>query len=75
MATERWVVVKTQWCDILGREAQLLERRAYPDSRMPDTELFRVLGRRCSEDIECNLMGCTCKWAYTGAEVDRFALE
>ena len=75
MATERWVVVKTQWCDILQKEAQLLERRAYPHSRMPDMEVFRVLGRRCSEDITCNMIGCTCKWAYTGDEVDRFALE
>lgn len=72
MATEKWVVVKRQWCDVLQREAELLERRVYPDSTLPDTEGFRVLARKCSADIECNLMGCPCMWAYTAPTIDRF---
>ena len=74
MATEKWVVVKTQWCDVLGREATLQERRAYPDAIMPDTVPYRVLGRRCSDGLECNLLGCRCRWAYTEPALDRFTL-
>ncbi len=74
MAFEKWVPIKTQWCDVIGREAELLERRAYPAAQMPDTEPFRVLARRCSAGVECNLLGCRCKWAYTEPAVDRFAL-
>ena len=74
MATEKWVTVKTQWCEIIGREAALLERRVYPADIMPDTGGYRVLARKCSADVECNLLGCHCKWAYTDPTVDRFAL-
>ncbi len=74
MATEKWVVVSEQWCDLLKGDAQLLERRVYPASVLPDTEAFRVLGRKCSAAIECNLMGCHCKWAYTNPYHHRFEL-
>lgn len=74
MATEKWVPVKSQWCDVLGREAQLLELRVYPANVLPDTEQFRVIARKCTADIECNLIGCRCKWAYTDPAADRFAL-
>jgi hypothetical protein len=74
MATEKWIVVREQWCDVLQGDAQLLERRVYPDSMLPDMEAYRVLARKCSADIECNLMGCRCKWAYTDPEFDRFNL-
>lgn len=75
MATEKWVVVKTQWCDVIQREAELLERRVYPASHVPDGERYRVLSQKCSAAIECNLLGCTCKWAYTDSTVDRFKLQ
>jgi hypothetical protein len=74
MATEKWVVIKSQWCDVLQRDAELLERRVYPSSILPDTEGYRVQGRKCSSDIECNLIGCRCKWAYTDPALDRFGL-
>jgi hypothetical protein len=74
MATEKWVTVQTQWCSVIGRDANLLERRVYPSSMMPDTVQYRVLGRKCSAAVACNLMGCRCKWAFTGPNLDRFAL-
>ena len=72
MAVEEWVTVKTQWCEVIGRVAELLERRVYPAAVMPDTASYRVLETRCSADIECNLLGCHCKWAFTDPVVDRF---
>lgn len=74
MATEKWVTVKTQWCEIIGREAELLERRVYPSGMLPDTKPYQVLGHKCTAAIECNLLGCNCKWAYMDATVDRFDL-
>lgn len=73
MAIERWVTVKTQWCDIVGREVALQERRVYPAEIIADMERFRVLAHRCTADVECNLLGCNCRWAYTGPDVDRFS--
>lgn len=72
MGTSKWVTVKKQWCEILQGEAELLEHRVYPDTVLPDTEPFRVIARKCSAAIACNLIGCQCKWAYTNADVDRF---
>ncbi len=75
MAGERWVEVARQWCEIAQHEAVIMERRVFPAEMMPDTEPFRVLGRRCTADIYCNLSGCACRWAYTEPVVDRFALQ
>lgn len=73
MAVEKWVPIKTQYCEIIDREAELLEHRIYPANVLPDTESYRVVGHKCTADIECNLLGCKCKWAYTDPSVDRFA--
>ncbi|HZD10602.1 MAG TPA: hypothetical protein VE553_04600 [Candidatus Binatia bacterium] len=74
MAQEMWVEVKRQWCEIAQAEAALLERRAYSTDVLPDTEPYRVLARKCSADVLCNLAGCSCRWAYTEPALDRFAL-
>lgn len=73
MAVEKWVTVKKQWCDVIADEAKLMERRVYAANVMPDTEPYRVLERKCSAALQCNLLGCTCRWAYTGPTVDRFS--
>lgn len=73
--TTEWVTVKKQWCHLLGDEAELLEHRAYPAETVPDMEPFRVLGRKCSAALICNLKGCQCKWSYTNPTTDRFNLD
>ena len=75
MAQEQWVEVKRQWCEIAQLEATLLERRVYPSEVLPDTEPYRVLAHRCTAGILCNLIGCSCRWAYTEPALDRFALD
>lgn len=75
MAIERWVEVKKQWCELAQSEATMMERRVYASELLPDTEPYRVLARKCSADILCNMMGCHCRWAYTDPAVDRFSLQ
>lgn len=72
MATVRWVSVRTQWCDRIGAEARLMEQRVYPADRLPDLPAYRVNARRCSLWLECNLAGCSCRWAYTNPAYDPF---
>ena len=73
MTTSKWVAVQKQWCDVLKNEAELLEHRVYPDTILPDTEPYRVIGQKCSAAIACNLIGCQCQWAYTNPGTNRFA--
>lgn len=75
MSYERWVEVKRQWCDVAQDEAVILEHRVYGSEVMPDTEPYRVLSRKCSHGIYCNLIGCSCRWAFTEPAVDRFAVQ
>ncbi len=72
-SNEKWVPVKKQWCDILQDEAELLEKRVYPNEIIPDTEAYRVVAHKCTAAVTCNLLGCQCQWAYTGGP-DRFAV-
>jgi hypothetical protein len=74
MATIAWEPVATHWCDLQGCEAQLLEQRAYPADQVPDTGVrFKVLARKCSFGVECNLAGYACRWAWTNPDYDPFA--
>lgn len=72
---EQWVVVETHFCDVLQREADLLEQRVYSPDVIPDMEPYRVTAHKCSAAVECNLMGCQCEWSYTGPGVDRMHLD
>ncbi|MFQ5400526.1 MAG: hypothetical protein ACE5E7_13125 [Anaerolineae bacterium] len=73
MATTSWVTVKKQWCEVLGAEAELMEKRVYPDDRLPDMEAYRVVAHKCTAAVTCNMIGCQCKWAYTNPATDRMA--
>lgn len=75
MSYERWVEVKKQGCDVAQDEAVMLERRVYASAVLPDMVPYRVLGRKCSHAVWCNLAGCSCRWAYTEPAVDRFAVQ
>lgn len=72
MSGMRWVEVGRAWCEVAQQEAIMLERRAYPTGMLPDTEPFRILEKKCSAGSTCNLLGCSCRWAYTEPAVDRF---
>ena len=72
MAKEEWVTVKQEWCDAIGEEVELKEQRVYPNDVIPDPTNYRVVARRCSVDITCNVAGFPCKWAYLNEELDPF---
>jgi hypothetical protein len=71
MAKKEWVPVETIWCDQAEEETQLMEYRIYPDEILPEMQPYRVVARRCRTDIECNMAGYSCKWAFTNPDVDR----
>ena len=72
MAATQWVTVQELQCDLMGREARLMELRVYPADILPDVPAYRVLARKCSLGLECNLLGYPCKWAYTDSDYDPF---
>jgi hypothetical protein len=74
MAAEKWVTVSTKYCELIGLDVQLQERRVYPAEMMPDMSGFRVIARKCSADLSCNLAGIPCQWAFTNPECDRFPM-
>lgn len=72
MATVQWVTVRRLWCERAEAEAALMEERLYPADRLPDVPSYRVTARKCSHGIQCNLAGCSCKWAFTNPFYDPF---
>lgn len=75
MATEKWVAVKHEWCDLVEQEVELLELRVYPSDVMPGPQNYQVKARKCAVDVTCNMAGFPCKWAYTNPEIDPFAIR
>jgi len=73
MAATQWVVLKQKWCDVAQAQAELIEERVYPQGIIPDVPGYRVVNRHCSHGMLCNSLGCQCKWAYLGDDVDHFA--
>lgn len=72
MATEVWVTTESKYCELIEENVALEERWIFPDDIIPDLEQYRVLGRRCTADVACNLAGIPCRWAYTNPAVDQF---
>ncbi len=73
--TTKWVVVEKKWCNYINQEATIMEQRVYAPEMMPDTEPYRVIARKCSANIACNLANIPCSWAFTGPDVDRYKLD
>jgi hypothetical protein len=55
MAFRTWQVEKIQYCDHVGHEIALENDLVYPAEHLPE-QPPRILGRRCSSAIECNLV-------------------
>ncbi|MCA9972008.1 MAG: hypothetical protein KC425_17410 [Anaerolineales bacterium] len=72
MATQEWVAVTQEWCNLVEQEVQLLGLRVCPADVLPGPQPCRVAARKCSVDITCNMAGFPCKWAYTNPELDPF---
>jgi hypothetical protein len=74
MAETVWETIECFWCSQVRREAQRLEQRVYPHEVLPDVgRPYHVRARRCSLDVECNLAGANCCWAFANPNNDPFA--
>ncbi|MCB8923293.1 MAG: hypothetical protein H6662_17025 [Ardenticatenaceae bacterium] len=72
MATQKWVAIKQEWCNLVEQDVELMELRVYPDDVIPGPQEYKVTARKCSVDVTCNMAGFPCKWAYTNPELDPF---
>ncbi len=69
-----WVTISKIWCGKLQDEAALMEQRYYFDEPIPDGggPPFKVIARKCSYGVDCNLQGHACRWAHTNPNNDPF---
>jgi hypothetical protein len=74
MTTTKWVVVDRKWCEYINMEATIMEQRIYPADLMPDTSTYKVIARKCSANVACNLAGVPCSHAFTNPTTDRYEL-
>lgn len=77
MAYESWVTVGKKHCEYIQMDVELQELRLYPAEFWPsaaDTE-YRVIERRCTGAIPCNMAGIPCEWAFNNPGVDKFHLK
>jgi hypothetical protein len=75
MAATKWVVANRTWCERAGAEAILMEQRVYSAEILPDAMSHRVIARRCSIAMECNLVEIPCRWSFTRPAFDPFELK
>jgi hypothetical protein len=65
MAERIWQVKQIKYCEHVGHEIALENEVIYPAEQLPD-QPPRILARRCSNGIECNLMDkAACEWCGT----------
>lgn len=66
--------IKQVWCDRRNDSASLLEKRVYLGDTIMNAGAgeYRVIGRYCAHDIECNVAGYPCKWSYLNSENDPY---
>jgi hypothetical protein len=67
MAWATWRQQKSQLCERVDKMVSLEVKVVYPEDIMPD-QPPRILGHRCSEAINCNLIDKpSCRWAGTSS--------
>jgi len=64
MASVKWVKIDGRWCELINKDIEILEKRVYPAEVMPDIGGYHVLACKCTADIDCNLAGVRCEYAY-----------
>jgi hypothetical protein len=75
MAIKSWETVKQQYCHHVCEDVCLEAEVVYPAEWLPD-QPPRVLARRCSHGMMCNLDGRpSCVWAGTNPAYDPFAAK
>lgn len=75
MAIKSWETVKLQYCHHVCEDVCLEAEVVYPAEWLPE-QPGRVLARRCSHSLMCNLDGRpSCVWAGTNPAYDPFAAK
>ena len=73
MATKIWVKTNTIWCERRKEKVDLLEERIYPGDVIPDTGVdYQVNARKCTEAIDCNIIGMACAHSGLNPDYDPF---
>lgn len=73
MAQKSWNTVKVQYCDRVDSDVALEVQVVYPSEIMPE-QPPRILARRCSKGMECNLANHPgCFWSGTNPGYDPFS--
>ena len=69
MAEAEWTQFGVKYCDRVGKEVELLEKRVYPVGMLDSSgEKYRVLARRCSAGYQCGDMENPCVWVKEDAD-------
>ena len=72
MAERMSILVNRAWCSRANQTTELREDRLAPADLLPDLSPPRVVARRCSLAIDCNMAGIPCSWAFTNPGFDPF---
>ena len=75
MATTKWVKIEGRWCELIHKDVEILEKRVYPAEIMPDLGNYHVIACKCTADLDCNLAGIQCQYAYTSPGHDPMSDE
>ena len=74
MSTIRCEVEQEIWCDQIEDPASLVEERVYLGDSLAEQGVhnYRVIKRRCSRALECNIAEHPCQWSYLNPTGDVF---
>jgi hypothetical protein len=73
MAVKTWQPMRIYFCHHVQQEVTLEAELVYPAEWMP-YQLPRILARRCSNGLACNLDDrASCAWSGTNPAFDPFA--
>ncbi len=70
MAEKIWKTEKTKYCEHVDQEVEIENEVVYPAEILPD-QPPRIIARRCSNAIECNMLEKTaCALCGTNPDLD-----
>ncbi len=70
MAERTWQVQRIKYCEHAGHEIAIENEVVYPAEQLPD-QPPRILARRCSNAIECNMVDkASCALCGTNPDLD-----
>lgn len=69
MSGEQWIQLGVKYCEKVGDNVELMEKRVYPQGLLATgNEQYRVLMRRCSAGYQCSHLEEPCVWVDAEAD-------